>query len=167
MSSYGLDVFRTEIRETDDSGDLQKLKKILGYADEEITDAHRVSPFGFSSHAPVGSHGIAVAARGQRDLVAVLGAEHAPSRPKNLTAGQAALYDDKGNIIRMFGDGGMHIFGKKQDMTIESDKDNIFVKIDAGGGKKIYLGGNPSEGGTFAKVATESGYSPFVYARIA
>lgn len=93
-------IFRLEGEETDDSGDLQTLKA-LGYAGEELTGVHRVMPFGLHSHAPKGSHSLAIAARGQRTLVAALGLEDPQHRPKNRELGSTAIYDANGSIVSL------------------------------------------------------------------
>lgn len=99
MSS--IDLFRAELGDTDDSGDLQLAKRLLGYANEEFSGVHRIQPFGFHSHAPKGSHGIGLALRGMRDLVVGLGFEHPQYRPKNRDLGSAAIYDMHGNIVSL------------------------------------------------------------------
>lgn len=154
--SYGLDIIRGEVRETDDSGDLQKLKKVLGLASEEFTGVHRVQQFGLSSHAPQGSHGIILAPMGgQRELAVMLGAESAQHRQKNLKSGQTVLYDSQGNIIRLFGGDEYHLESKGPHITVKAPD-----------GKKIYLGGKPDDGGTYSPVQTVAGPSTRVYARV-
>lgn len=98
-----LDLFRAELSDQiDDSGQLQLLKKMLGYAGEEFTQVHRVQPFGFHSMPPVGSHGIGLALRGgMRDLAVMLGCEHPDKRPKNRDPGSTAIYDAHGNIVSL------------------------------------------------------------------
>jgi len=96
-----LDLFRAELGDTDDAGELQLAKTLLGYAGEEFTRVHRVSPFGFTSHAPAGSHGIGLALRGMRDLVVALGLEHPQYRPRNRAVGTTAIYDQWGNIVSL------------------------------------------------------------------
>lgn len=97
----GLDLFRAELGDTDDAGDLQLAKTLLGYAGEEFTRVHRVQPFGFHGHAPRGSHGVGLALRGMRDLVVALGCEHPQHRPKNRAVGTTAIYDMWGNIVSL------------------------------------------------------------------
>jgi phage gp45-like len=97
-----VDLFRAELSDAiDDSGDLQLLKKMLGYDGEELTQVHRVQTFGFHSMPPVGSHGIGLALRGMRDLVVALGMEHPEKRPKNRDPGSTAIYDQWGNIVSL------------------------------------------------------------------
>lgn len=85
-------IFRGELADTGDSGDLQ-LAKVLGYAGEELTKVHRVMPFGLASRATKGSHGIGLALRGHRDLAVILGHEDPANRQKNLGEGETVIYD--------------------------------------------------------------------------
>lgn len=94
------DLFRFALEETDDGGDLQRVKG-AGLAGEQLTGVHRVQPFGFHSNAPAGSHGIGLALHGKRDLVTLLGAEHPQYRPRSREVGSTAIYDMHGNIISL------------------------------------------------------------------
>lgn len=103
-----IDLFRFEVAALDDAGDMQTLRG-HGFAGEELAQVHRAMPFGLASHPPAGSHGLALALQGRRDLVAVLGLEHPQYRQRNLPAGQAALYDSAGNVIWAKGGEGLRI----------------------------------------------------------
>ncbi|MGU3665800.1 phage baseplate assembly protein [Methylobacterium sp. A49B] len=158
-------LFRFELQETDDRGELQTGKG-YGYPGEEFDGHHIVRQHGLASNAPVGSHGIGVAGSGERGLVAILGLEHQDYRPRDQKPGQTTIYDDKGNVSRYLGKDGIWHDAKDapQKMTgktvaIEA-KENAHVS-----GKKVYLGGD-GKTGSYARVMTESGPSPFVYARI-
>jgi phage gp45-like len=94
------DLFRTELRETQDDGDQQTVT-LYGVGGEELTRVHRVQPFGLSTHPPVGAHGIGMALHGRRDLVAVLGLEHAQYRPKATQPGGTVLYDMYGSAVSL------------------------------------------------------------------
>ena len=163
-----IDIFRFEGASTDDSGGLQTLKG-YGYANEELASVHRVMPFGLSSHAPAGSHALALAARGERTLVAALGLEHEAYRQKNLKEGQVALYDQSGNATRLLGaDGIWHDAGKRpQKMT--GDALTCVAKNDAIYGSKdgkTYIGGDPKDGGTFSPAMTVDGPSQSVFIKL-
>lgn len=93
-------LFRTELVETDDTGDLQTTK-LLGLSGEELSGVHRVSHFGVHSVAPPGSHGVGLALHGERSLVAALGLEHPQYRPRSREVGSTAIYDMHGNIISL------------------------------------------------------------------
>lgn len=160
-------LFRTELTGVDDSGEMQ-LGSGYGYAGEDLDKVHVVRQHGLASRAPKGSHGIGIAGSGERGLVAFLGLEDPNSRPKNLEEGQAVLYDSTGNATRMLGkDGVWHDAGTRpQKMT--GDTLSLQGKSDVAfgsSGGKTYLGGD-GKTGSYARVMTESGPSPFVYARI-
>jgi len=94
------DLFRTELRETQDDGDLQTVT-LYGVGGEELTRVHRVQPFGLSSHPPAGAHGIGAALHGRRDLAVVLGLEHAQFRPRATQIGGTVLYDMYGSAVSL------------------------------------------------------------------
>lgn len=147
-------IFRFEGASTDDSGDLQTLKG-YGYAGEELIGVHRVMPFGLGSNAPAGSHALALAARGQRTLVAALGLEMPAARQKNLPAGTAVLYDASGNVVFVKGQDGIQVEAKSGDIYVKPAQ-----------GKSLYHGGKPGDGSTFKRVMLEDGSaSPNVYAK--
>ncbi len=91
-------IFRGAVQETDDDGDLQTVR-LLGPRGEELTKVHRPMPFGLASHAPVGSHGIGLAAHGERELAVLLGAEHADKRPRKQAAGETTIYNGHGQAV--------------------------------------------------------------------
>jgi phage gp45-like len=94
------DIFRTELRETQDDGDQQTVT-LYGVGGEELTKVHRVQHFGLSSAAPAGSHGIGMALHGRRDLVVSLGLESAQYRPKSTPVGGTMLYDMFGSTVSL------------------------------------------------------------------
>lgn len=163
-----IDIFRLEGTQTDDAGDLQTLTG-YGYAGEELKGVHRVMPFGLASYAPGGSHALALAARGERTLVAALGLEHPTYRQKNLKQGQTLLYDQSGNASRLLGaDGIWHDAGTRpQKMT--GDTLNCLGKNDVVYGSKTgktYIGGDPADGGTFSPAMTADGPSSSVFIKL-
>jgi phage gp45-like len=94
------DLFRTELRETQDDGDQQTVT-LYGVGGEELTKVHRVQHFGLSSAAPVGSHGIGMSLHGRRDLVVALGLENAQHRPRATAPGGTVLYDAFGSAVSL------------------------------------------------------------------
>lgn len=160
-------LFRAEVKDTDDTGEIQTAGG-YGYAGEEMAGAQVVRQHGLASHAPKGSHGIGLAGSGERSQVVLLGLEHQDHRPRGLKEGNTTIYDAGGNATRYLGDDGIwHDAGKHaQKMTgdtlsLQGKKD---VNFGSSGGK-TYLGGD-GKSGRYARVMTESGPSPFVYARI-
>ena len=161
-------LFRTEISQIDDEGDLQ-VGRALGYSGEELDRVHIVRQHGLASHAPKGSHGIGVAGSGERSLVAVLGLESPGKRPRGLKEGQTVLYDASGNATRMLGDDGVwhdagsrphKLTGKTITLTgtdrVEVEVGSMRVVVTAG---RVDLGG---EGGS--PVMTQAGPSSKVFA---
>lgn len=99
--SARLSVRRAELTEVKDDGPFQRITA-LGYADETIKLAHRVQPFGLTSHPPKGAHGLALLVNGRPDQSVFLGIEHQDYRPKSIPAGTTALYNQYGDIIKVF-----------------------------------------------------------------
>ena len=112
-------IFRFENKGTNDAGPQQTVDG-YGYAGEELKGAHRVQPYGFTSHVPVGAHALAFAARGVRTLVALLGLEHQDHRTKNLKPGESAHYDDQKQIMHLARDG--YYATAKQHVVTAGDK---------------------------------------------
>ncbi|HVB67988.1 MAG TPA: phage baseplate assembly protein [Acetobacteraceae bacterium] len=61
--------------------------------------------FGFSAAPPAGSNAVVVSLGGEATTTIVIATGNAGSRPKNLTAGQVAVYDASGSILTLTGDG--------------------------------------------------------------
>ncbi len=158
-------LFRAELKETDDRGELQ-LGSGYGYAGEEFDKAHIVRQHGLASHAPKGSHGIGIAGSGERALVAFLGMEHQDKRPKDLKEGNTTLYDAEGNATRMLGkDGIWHDAADRPQKMTGKAVDLKATENATVAGDKVFLGGD-GKTGSYARVMTESGPSSNVYARI-
>jgi len=90
----------------DDSGQRQ-LVEVLAIAGQilgEGATAPRFQDYGFSSHPPVGSKGLALRMRGASEQAVIVRMEHADSRPKDLPEGGAALYDADGKILKFIPD---------------------------------------------------------------
>jgi phage gp45-like len=145
---------RASIVSVDDSGD-QQLVNLTGLSSEQMAKIVRVLPHGFGSNPPAGAEGIFKSLGGRADRGMFIGGEYSKVRQRNLSSGNAVLYDDQGNVVWM--KSSLGILAK----TAQGD-----IKFRPADGKKVYLGGDPAEGHVFAKVQTESGPSPFVFARI-
>lgn len=155
MRGYMPQITRGEFISTNDGAGEQTVKA-YGLAGETFTDVYRPQPFGLAGHVPSGGNGLLLALGGERSKAVMLGGEVPGKRPTGTPEGQTVLYDAEGNIIFLRGANGMKIKAKNNDVLIIPGPDN----------KKVYLGGDPADGGTFARVATESGYSNFVYAKV-
>jgi phage baseplate assembly protein V len=95
---------RATVKETDDSGSQQMLKKMTGLKSETFEDVYRPQPHGFSSHAPADSEGVFLALGGRSDRLLALGFEHKKYRPKDTPEGGTVLYNHSGDVIRVFKD---------------------------------------------------------------
>ena len=163
-------LFRAELTETDDAGELQTGKG-YGYAGEELDKVHIIRQHGLASHAPKGSHGIGLAGSGERSLVAFLGLEHQDSRPRKLDEGNTTLYDAKGNATRMLGaDGIWHdAADRPQKMTGKTIRltatDTLIAEV--GGTTVTIRKGRIDLGGPGGSpVMTQAGPSSVVFAKV-
>jgi phage gp45-like len=82
----------------DDSQGIQ-IVNIDALANESITDVERFQEFGFTSHPPVGSEGIAVFIAGDRTNGFVIRTENRTYRVKNLSEGEMAIYSMGGKKV--------------------------------------------------------------------
>jgi phage gp45-like len=149
---------RGTVLQTDDSGSQQMLTRLRGLASEQFSGVYRAQPHGLSSHPPAGAEGIFLALGGRSDRLLALGFEHKDYRHKNLREGESVLYDSAGNVLLARTDKGVLIKNKDGHIVVDPSE--------AKKEKKVYLGGDPDKKHSFAKVATEAGPSPYVYARI-
>ena len=101
VHSARLAVRRAELTEVQDDGPFQRITA-LGYADEVLRLGQRVQPFGLTSHPPKGAHGLALLVNGRPDQSVFLGIEHPDHRPRSIPAGTTALYNQYGDIIKVF-----------------------------------------------------------------
>ena len=163
-------LFRGELIETDDAGEMQTAKG-YGYAGEEVAGVHVVRQHGLASHAPKGSHGIGIAGSGERSLVAFLGMEHQDKRPRKLAEGNTTLYDAAGNATRMLGaDGIWHDAAdrpqKMTGKTVEITGTDT-VAITVGGTSVTIRNGRVDLGGLGGSpVMTAAGPSSVVFAKV-
>lgn len=154
MRGYFPQIARAEFISTNDSAGEQTVD-LFGIAGEKFSKVYRHQMHGLAGHAPVQSNGLLFALGGERSKAILFGGETAAKRPTGIAEGNTVLYDAHGNIIYLKGADGMQIQAK-----------DGHVYVTPGSGKKVYLGGDPSGGGTFAAVATQSGYSTVVFAKV-
>lgn len=88
-------VLRLRITTSDDSGPMQKLQVRLNEL-QTVDNVPHAFHFGLSSVAPDGSDAIVMFVGGDRGNGVVLGTNHADSRPKNLAAGESAVFNQVG-----------------------------------------------------------------------
>ncbi|MCB2106350.1 MAG: phage baseplate assembly protein [Rhodobacteraceae bacterium] len=153
---------RGTVQKIDDSGTQQFLKRATGLKSEAFEDIHRPQTHGFSSHPPAGSEGLFLALGGRSDRLLAIGFEHKDHRPKDLAEGQAKLYDHKGNVVFMKGDG-LSVNAKTGSVEVRAQADKVTVV--PGDGKIVYLGGD-GQTGSYDFISTPSGPSINVKARI-
>ena len=91
---------RVSISSTNDAG-TEQYHSVAGLPGEAFTKVMSARQHGFSSHPPVGSHGIMVAMQGRRDLVVVLGGESPSHRPTGLAEGATEVYDTAGSNMHL------------------------------------------------------------------
>ena len=144
---------RAELSAVHDDGE-QQFVDAKGLIGEKFEKIHRTQEYGVSSNPPSGSQGLLLALGGRSDRVAMVGTYHPSSRRKNLPAGAVALHDNGQNVHKLLGPDGQVIYSPGD------------VKIYRKQGKKVYLGGDPDKGGTFAPVMTSAGPSQVVFALV-
>lgn len=90
------------VDKVDDEGK-ENYHDIEGMDGHEPTKVLHIQPHGFSSISPKGSHGVGIHMGHNYDMMAFLGGEHPDHKPKKLGAGNTALYNADGTIMKMIG----------------------------------------------------------------
>lgn len=83
-----------------------------GMSGEAFEDLLFVQSHGFASRPPKGATGVVMVMPGRRTQSVILGVEAQANRP-DLPEGASALYDQYGNIIKLFADGVSMDFGSR------------------------------------------------------
>lgn len=122
-------LIRGEVVSVDDQGSFQVVV-MKGMAGESLPRVlHHQQP-GLTGHPTPGSQGVVGFLHGDRGRPVLLGIDDQKYRPTGLDPGQRALYDDKGNVIRLLGADGI-----KSD---SGDKPHVIkasgLKIESGNG---------------------------------
>lgn len=180
MRGYRPQIALAELSAVDDSGKQQTVTH-YGYKGEDHSGVYRPQPFGMSSRPPKGATGIVVSLGGERSRSVFLGGEHDDHRPRDLSEGEAKLYDAEGNVIYLARKNGTTIKTAKGDTVIQSEDGKITMSskgdktLESKNGKvtmkangdivletsgRILLGG----AGASAAVSTNAGYSTKVFA---
>lgn len=158
-----MSLVRFRVISVDDSGPIQ-LVTGRGEGGERLENIMRPQPDGLTTVPDVGSLGWA-AFDGSRTRGIVQGLENPDKRPTGQAGGSKVLYGPDGQKINLKPGGAIAMEGAQgQSFGMNENGDQVLKPKAAGG--KVYLGGDPEEGGVFAKVMTEAGASPFVYARV-
>lgn len=80
-------------------------------ADEVHDNVERFQEYGFTSHPHPGAEAIALSVGGSRDHAVVISIDDRRYRLKGLGAGEVALYDDQGQVIRLKRGKEIHAYG--------------------------------------------------------
>jgi phage gp45-like len=126
---------RAIIQAVNDTNNLQTVKITL-LKDEVKSGVERIQEYGFTSNPPKGSEAILIAPQGSRAQGVIIATDSGQYRVKPLPEGGAALYDKKGNYIKLINDK-IEVYGKRVD--VKSDK--------------VFLGNDTARG--HQKLATE------------
>lgn len=90
---------RAVLRAVDDAGGLQRVQ-VEGFAGELLSDRDRWQAYGVTSHPHPGADALILSPGGQRSAAAIL-VDDRRYRLKALAAGEVALYDDLGQVVRL------------------------------------------------------------------
>jgi phage gp45-like len=164
---YHPHLVRSEFIKTDDSDGFQ-LVDLYGLAGEQLKQVYRPQPYGLSTYAPNGSHGVMVSFGGERTASFLVGGDLPAKRPNKLNEGDVKLYDQSGNIIYLAQKNGIQTTVAGGDYVVTAKNGKITLtasghNIADPGGNNVYLGMSGPGG---ARVATEAGLSKNVYAAV-
>lgn len=131
LSALGL----ARVAASKDDGPTQVLQLDFG-AGEVHDQRYRLAEYGFTSRPQVGADVLVVFPQGDRSAGVVVASGDRRYRLKNLAAGEVALYDDLGHIIRL-GRAGISIDGGGHNLVItNAPKLTIAGDIEATGDVK-------------------------------
>ncbi len=139
-------VGRAVIRLIDDSLKCQVVQ-IDALAGETLSNVERFQQYGYTSVPQSGAEAVFVCVAGNRSHPIVIAVEDRRYRLKGLQAGEVALYDDLGHIIRL-GRDGIVIDGAGQDINI------------TGAPRVVVTGGDIVVDGISLKAHRHSGVTP-------
>lgn len=154
---------RFRVISVDDSGPIQKVTG-RGEGGERLENLMRPQPDGLTTVPEVGSLGWAQFA-GSRERGIVAGLENPDKRPAGQASGSKVLYGPDGNRINLKPGGAITMEGGDGQTFEMKPNGDLVLKPKVAGGK-LYLGGDPADGGVFSPVMTAAGASPFVFARV-
>lgn len=108
---------RARIVKVDDKKSQQKVD-LKGLKKEKPEKVWRPQDYGFTSNPPKDSDGVMIQMGSRSDRTLYLDAGHEKYRPKRTPEGGTALFDHKGNIIRVFPEHMDHVHSKKINIRI-------------------------------------------------
>lgn len=158
-----MSLVRFRVISVDDSGPIQKVTG-RGEGGERLVNLMRPQPDGLTTVPEPGSLGWAQFA-GSRERGLVAGLENPDKRPGGQPNGSKVLYGPNGQKLSLKPGGGVTFEGGNGQSFGMNANGDVVLKPKAIDGM-VYLGGDPVDGGVFARVMTEGGASPFVYARV-
>ncbi|MEM8698933.1 MAG: phage baseplate assembly protein V [Pseudomonadota bacterium] len=97
-------IVRGEVTRVEDGAGRQVLQVAM-LEDEVKTGAEHMQRYGLTTHPPEGAEAVVLNVSGNRDHSIVIAVEHREFRLRSLEAGEVALYDDRGQVIRLARDG--------------------------------------------------------------
>lgn len=78
---------------------------------EVLDGVEHLEGYGRTAHPPLGFEALTASLGGDRAHTVAVAAVHRKYRPKNLSAGEQAIYDDQGQVIAMLRDRLLYIYG--------------------------------------------------------
>lgn len=99
-----MSVMPMKISATDDTGPVHRAQ-MKGFPPETIDNMPVLQIYGLASHAMPGSDGLAIFASGDRSNGVIIATGNQQYRLRNLKAGEVALYDNQGNIVKLTANG--------------------------------------------------------------
>lgn len=149
-----VEMVRFRLTGFDDADEFAKVSG-RGTGGEKFENLYRPQADGISTAPKDGALGVALFDRSRENGV-VISVESAEDRPKGQATGGKTVYGPNKQAYVLKPDGSITMKSEEGDQVLAPKED----------GGKVYLGGDPSKGHVFAKVMTDSGPSPYVWARI-
>jgi phage gp45-like len=97
-----------KVTATDDSGPVHRAQ-VRGFAPETIDAMPVLQIYGLASHAMPGSDAVALFTSGDRSNGVIIATGNQQYRLRSLKAGEVALYDNAGNVVKLAAGGNIEI----------------------------------------------------------
>ncbi|MGY3588087.1 phage gp45-like [Bradyrhizobium sp. USDA 4350] len=108
---------RSRVVKVDDSRSQQRID-LKGLKNEKPKKIWRAQDFGFTSNPPVDTDGVMIQMGSRSDRTVYLDGGHEKYRPKNTPEGCVALFNQYGDIVRVFKDNADFVHQKKVNIRI-------------------------------------------------